>query len=268
MKAVAVNGNYPHKDEPFAYIVFNPKEVGIEFTEQNEAYRPHSGDQFLAAVAGQGQNDDWFISTELSGEEQTISLFARSYSVTYGKEQFEILYSTTDKETASFKAPEGTYKFEASDEWTEYNVSLPKDAKYFAIHYTSPYIWMLMIDDVSYTAKSREVTAYRLYRDKEYLADVPADTRNFVDKGVTTGIHVYNVSALYDGNESKLSAEAQVNLGSGVEEISIDGGSEVTVYDMQGITVAKGRVDDIKKTLPAGIYVIRQGGSAVKLILK
>lgn len=94
-----------------------------------------------------GKTDDWLISPQLSGTAQTISFFAKSTKPNYGNESFEVLASSTGKETADFvlvKAVESV-----PGEWTKYDAELPAGTSYMAIRCTSNDIFALAIDDIT-----------------------------------------------------------------------------------------------------------------------
>lgn len=269
LPSTGLGGNYPHKDEVFPFIVFNPVELGMPVDDDASDFKPHSGNQYFAAVTGVGQNDDWLISEKLSGESQTVSLFARSYNTAYGCEKFEILYSEGSRETADFKAPEGEHSFEVPAEWTEYKVNLPEGAKYFAIHYISPYVWMMMIDDITYSPAVPVVIGYNVYRDKELIGSTDNKEKTaFIDKEAPAGDHVYNVTVRYDENrESDLSNDATVRL-SGVGEIDADIPTYIEVYDINGRVLFKGESSLNALRLQNGIYIVKSGDVTAKMMIK
>jgi len=129
--------SFDHSGDPYAFIVFNPYTLKVNIYGQ---FLPHTGNQYLSCFgadpseAKEGHNDDWLISPLLSGNEQEISFWARAASTSY-PETFEVRYSTTDRDTASFKllATETT----PGDAWHEYKYTLPAGAKYFAVRVIS-----------------------------------------------------------------------------------------------------------------------------------
>lgn len=265
LPSTGLGGSYPHKDEVFPYIVFNPVELDMPLDGAASAFKAHSGNQYFAAITGVGQNDDWLISEKLSGEAQTISLFARSYNTTYGCEKFEILYSDSSRETKDFKAPEGTHSFEVPAEWTEYTVDIPEGAEYFAIHYISPYVWMFMIDDITYTPAVPVVTGYNIYRDRELIATVDAaEGTAFTDSEAPVGDHAYNVTVLYDENrESDLSNDAVITM-SGITIPVSDAKADLEVYDLNGHLLFKGTSSVRDLNLLPGIYIVKSNGTVTK----
>lgn len=268
LPSTGLGGYYPHKDEVFPFIVFNPIELDMPVEDEAADFKAHSGDQYFAAITGNGQNDDWLISEKLSGEKQTVSLFARSYNVMYGCEKFEILYSDGTREIADFKAPEVDHSFEVPAEWTEYKVEIPEGAQYFAIHYISPYVWMLMLDDISYSPAVPVVTGYNVYRDKKLVGTLEGNASEYTDLNVAEGAHSYNVTVIYDGqNESDLSNEATMIV-SGVSSVVPDADTFMEVYDIEGrlLFSGKSRLDDLGLT--PGIYIVQYDGKVLKTTIR
>ncbi|MDE7119137.1 MAG: choice-of-anchor J domain-containing protein, partial [Muribaculaceae bacterium] len=216
---------------------------------RNYGFNAHSGNRLLAAVfnAYGVRNDDWAISPELPGHAQAVSLWARSYSSKY-PDSFEILYSTTDKETASFVSAARFENIPAA--WKEYAAQIPAGARYFAIRYFSCDAFILMVDDVTFAkagnaAERYEVVGYNVYRDKELAGSVGADVTEFVDGGATRDAHRYHVTALYAAQgESDPSAPVVADLNSlqspvaGACNITVTGGlGQINIDGAQGLTV-------------------------------
>lgn len=208
---------FPHSQEPYAFIVFNPSETGLDVTESaNENLKPHSGEQYLACFDAAGaQNDDWLISPELSGKAQMVNFYAKNIGTVSGSfvEQFNVLYSTTGKEPEDFKLLTPT-PVSAVDSWTEYTYNLPVGAVYFAIQVVSKDQFALLVDDITYNGKSLVLTGYNVYRNKKQIASVPADATSFTDNDVTgSGTASYAVSAVYSIGESGASDMVSVPAG-------------------------------------------------------
>ena len=154
---------YPHINEPAAFQVFNPSEIGLSA----EYWDAHSGDQMLVSWAVgplSAENptvpvtDHWLISPLLPGNAQTISFFVKSPTDTYGLETFSVYYSTTGVAKENF-IKLNTSLTSAPLEWTEVTVDLPQDAKYFAIVHNSCDTYALLVDDITYTSVAEEASA-------------------------------------------------------------------------------------------------------------
>lgn len=267
LPSTALAGTYPHKGEAYPFIIFNPESVGIPVDGAGAAFKPVSGRQFLAAVAGDGDNDDWRISEELSGDAQTVALMARSYNTQYGPELLEVLYSEGSLDPEDFMAPDGDHDFAVPAEWTRYEVTLPVGAKRFALHYKSGYNWMLMIDDVEYTPAAPEIEGYNIYRNREVIATVESPEHSFLDGNVGDGDHVYNVTALYRHlGESALSNDVTVSV-SAIEDVLYDRDSDdVTIYTPAGVDLYRGKLSEAGKTLPVGIYIAVGAHKSFKVV--
>ena len=213
--------------------------------------------------------DDWIISPAQLGA-QTLKFFVRQASSTdpsassyYGYETFEVLYSTTDTEVASFTKL-GDYKVE-SDDWTEISVDLPEDTKYFAIHHTSLDIFALYIDDVTYLAGAGEIVGYNIYVDQEQVGSVEGNVLSFAIAGLS-GAHEIAVTAVYaDGIESLpvyVTSEAKgMNEFTAIESI-LSKNEPFDVYTLNGVQVRK-QTRSIEG-LKAGVYVV----NGLKVIIK
>jgi hypothetical protein len=225
---------FKHEGNPFAYIVFNPTEANIDTTMTGYGtFAAHSGDQYLASFKPAyyyTANDDWLISPALSGNKQTVKFFAKAF-VTYYAEKFEVPYSTNSTDTADFKNMALSEQTVSSDQWTEYNVDLPDGAKYFAIHNVGNNGFMFMVDDVTYMPKSGVIKGYNIYRDGELIAFVEGENTTYVDASSNSGSHNYNVSVVYEDDESAFSNTATVYVPT---SININGTSASNVLGEKG----------------------------------
>lgn len=225
---------FPNSGVPTAFIAFNPKAANIDLNV-NTQLAPHSGDQYLASFSSSadGGNDDWLISPVLDGSAQTISFYAKSETSRYALEQFEVLYSTTDNEVGSFQKIGSTFTAPASDTaWTKFNVEIPQNSKYFAIHVITKDGFIFMLDDVSYHNGRLTVSGYNIYRDGELIATVGADATSFTDTNAGAGNHTYNVSVVYTVGESGLSNNASIT--NAISNIVVEDGKVVRIYSVDG----------------------------------
>jgi len=253
----------------------------------NETFAAHSGVKYLAAMFryDDGTVDDWAISPVLSGNAQTISFYAKSYSSEY-PEKIEILYSTGSTNTADFISVRAAEV--VPNDWTEYTAELPAGAKYFAIRSCATSSFMLMIDDVTYETSAIQadlaIVGYNIYRDGVKLNVEPVEEATYTDAVVTDGEHSYVVTVVYDKGESKISNVVTL-ITSGIESIvakianvsvsnktitvanangksvSIYTADGKTVYDAAGSGLARIRVE-------SGVYIVKVGNSVMKTIVK
>lgn len=265
--------------EAFGFMLFDCSD-----SKFNSTYNAHSGNKYFMAFTNNAQKmDDWLISPELNGKAQTISFFARGYHPNY-PESFEILYSTTGKESTDFKAI-AVHK-NVGYEFREYSADLPEGARYFAIRCVSKGGMMFIVDDITYAPKSYDikVEGYNVYRDGSLVASrVPS--REYIDDPKTGDLHVYNVTAIYNYGESGVSAPASIEYTSGIDgvtaqtcKVSVDGtrimitapaGTQVVIYTVAGLTLYSETSNGfIEYDALPGVYAVRTGDKITKIIVK
>ena len=245
----------PHEGEAFAYIVFNPAQLGISTATYPE-FTPHSGKQYMVSMAAStyyapSGNDDWLISPELSGKAQTISLYARSYynDVEYVyPESFEICTSTGGTAASDFTTVVATNR-DLPFEWTEYTADLPEGTKRFAIHCISVDKFALFVDDVTYSVAAPSIVGYNIYVDGKLVATLGADQTTWTS--TASGEHKYEVSVVYDKGES---APVEANASTGISLTTAELASPQDVYTADGRLVRRNATTI--KGLPRGIYVV------------
>lgn len=144
---------HPNSGVAQAYIVFNPWQVSdlaADYMQMfADIFAPHSGEQSMMSTGttidtGTPTNN-WLITPELSGEEQTVSFWVNApgdevsrgeQNPNSGPETFDLYYSEDDTNPNSF-IKINKYSYEAVYDWKQYNIDLPEGAKYFAIVHTS-----------------------------------------------------------------------------------------------------------------------------------
>lgn len=250
------NGTEPNIGSASAFEVWSPTGYFIP----GQGLDPHSGGNCLAAVykvrssgSGYVAADDWLISPELSGQSQTISFWVNNMkSGNYGSESYQVLSSSSDKETTSFKQIGADYT-QSDSAWRQVSVELPEGARYFAIRRNTNASDQLIffLDDITYTA-GRTPVSYNVYRDGK-LAGSTGNT-GFSEFVAGDATHVYSVTAVYiDGCES---LPVQLDVTTGINDVSINTGNIKSgdIYTLDGILVRKNAAGTI--CLPKGIYII------------
>ncbi len=249
----------------------------------DQSYAAHSGSKYLAALFrfDDGQTDDWAISPELDGKEQSISFFAKSFSGSY-PEYIQVLYSTGSLDTKSFQPLCELTK--VPSEWAPLSITLPAGAKRFAIRSSSSGSFMLMIDDITFTpaASTLNLTlaGYNVYRDGEKLNLSTLTETAYLDTEGTAD-HKYVVTAVYDGKgESGASNEASLN--SGLDEITLNaeiyaadghiilsglGNAPAAIHAVDGKAVYSGK-GDAKVAVAPGVYLVKAGKMIEKVVVR
>ncbi|MBD5368844.1 MAG: hypothetical protein HDR83_06260 [Bacteroides sp.] len=266
--------NNPYQTAPIGFQLFN-REVAEVQPQYWEDAAAHSGESFMLAPSAAGTlNDNWLISPRLSGREQTITFWAKGFSIAW-PESFKVYYSTTgntvDCFTEVIAEATGLSSTDIPEEWTMYTYTLPAGATYFAICHDSYDSLALFVDDVTYEGSSAvpddlEVTGYHVFRDGQQLTDEPVKETEYVDALPTdkpgTFNYDYAVVPVYNhGTARATHANVSVSV-SGIEEISIEAltGAE-TIYNLSGMKV------DRKNIIP-GVYIIATPERAKKAFLK
>ena len=256
---------YEGMGQPSSWLVFNPIDRNyptVAWWGGDNGWNPVSGKQFFASVSVKdGTSDDWLISPELSGEEQTLSFFVHGYTT----EHFEVLYSTSGRNTENFTLLASET---APFVWTQHSYDLPEGARYFAIRNVSDVnSYCLFVDDIHFSpASGRGVlqmaeNGYNLYRNGELLTTLPASATSYVDHPVRNeNLHVvYHVTALYNLGESAAD-EAEVFFTEGIKDAT------VRTTAPEGVFFVDGR----RLTAPVrGLNIIRQtDGTTRKVFIK
>lgn len=272
---------YPNVEKPMAFMVFNPNEAGLS----SSLWGAHSGNQTMACfLTTSGQNDDWLISPELDGKEQTIKFWTKAPDCSYyeTQETIQVLYSTTGTETADFIQTGQDIKV-GSEQWKQLSVTLPEGAKYFAIRCISKDQYILYIDDVTYRPAQNTLTllGYNVYRDEQKLTSSPITETTYVDKA-PAGEYSYTVTAVYNEGESIHSnkySNAATGIGTNTSDgISVKGGyghidvscpdsSQVKIVSVSGRQVYSGH-GTARISLPKGVYIVKAGDKTAKTIVK
>lgn len=262
----------------------------------NRSFAAASGTKYLAQMYAVSDPyateawpcDDWIISPELTGEAQTISFHARSYSSTY-LESFEVLWSSGSIEPGEFELLDSRTNIPA--QWGNYEFELPEGARRFAIRATSFNRFMLFVDDITYIPQSEKdihVVGYNVWRDGILLTDTPITGNELTDDEPEGMAHTstYVVTTVYDKGESGPSNEAVPSKSSSVGSTSA---MAVSISASEGfvwvkgacglkvvVTTADGRVlhadiastDDLRIPAPSGVAIVRAGEKSAKVLVR
>ena len=274
---------FPGNGLPFAYTVFNCDGTthGMDdATTQmfKQRFSGHDSEQSMMSFGNLGDattgNNDWLISPELSGKPQTISFFTKAPQcdyANYGPEDFYVAYSTSGKDVNDFKK---IHTDNAADNinWKKVSVKLPEGAKYFAIIHTSTVPQSsygfepagLLIDDITYESAPLQIVGYNVYRDNKLIAK--NTSMNEVTAFDTDGTDndKYYVVTLYNVGKSGPSNVASV-VSTDINNVTTNAASDNTtfIYTTSGVLVGNN-----VSTLPAGIYIVKQGNKKNKIVVR
>src|SRR5690554_2099496 len=147
---------FPNQGEIPSYIVFNPIAVSLENADAK------TGSKYMAAFASYEDiggaplavtQSDWLISPEiqLGGEGNVVSFWAKSHTLQYGAERFNVLVSTGSVNPEDFtQISSGAYTEASFEEWTEYSYDLSGyegEAVRVAIQCVSNDSFIFVVDD-------------------------------------------------------------------------------------------------------------------------
>lgn len=295
--ALSTHPNYPNAPgigdcSPLAWGVLD---YDSGFASHYSIFQGHTGSKSLVAIANDmyvpdaKPNDDWAISPELFGCAQTVSFWARSLTddPEWGIEKFEILYSTTGTDIASFtKISDESV---CSTEWVKFTFSVPEGAKHFAIRYIANDTYSMFLDDFTFipagASADLSLLGYHIYRNSARITGEPHGDIVYTDDKADAGVHTYVVTALYDKGESRASNAISLET-SGLDTIGAEGlrisaeGRTITVTGAAGtmvsVTAADGRTlaadratDTFRHTVATpGVYIVTAAGTSVKVVVK
>lgn len=264
--------------------------IGVNADDNTSMFgQAHTGSSFMGALYcyDRSVNDDWLISPELKGIEQTASVWVRSMTDYYGGDRCEFLYSTTGTSLNDFKSLGGYQGIPAR--WTEIKVNLPEGARYLAIRCVSGYQLMFCVDDVTFvTADAEHIdmthSGYNVWRDGVKINTEPVTEPSYLDTTADENGHTYHVTSIYDLGESAVSNAATVGKYVGVDAVDAEGviirtsdrtiviegvaaTDVVTISAIDGVVVWNGR-GAASVEVGNGIYIVRAGGRTAKVIVK
>lgn len=202
-------------------------------------------------------SDDWLISPELPGVAQTLTFDVKAFN-DYGAQTYQVLYSTTGKETTDF-----TLIQEVTDNggaWSTVNYELPEGTKYFAIRNITDGDngFVLAVDNIKYLAGGSEPVGYNVYVDEEFVKTTTETTATV--EFTQTKEYKFSVTAVYPGEVESQPVSVTMSLTTGIEQLMATGKS-VRVYSLDGKYI--GTMSNTK-SLKKGTYII----DTKKVVLK
>ena len=247
---------YQHQGEQFAFINWQPADI----FESSKEFNAHSGGKAAVAIYQVDESandyvdaDNWLISPQLSGKAQTVRFWVnnlKAQDASYGTENFDVLVSETDNDTAHFVKKGDTY-VQASGEWTEISVDVPEGTKFFAIHHITGKnnVFVFMVDDATFETGSGPIS-YNIYRDGVCIGSsykVTSDEMQY-----DNAAHKYSVTAVYaDGAESQ---PVEIDITTAIQKVNANGEVVYDVYTIDGKQLLKGARS--LGTLAKGIYIV------------
>lgn len=233
---------FPGSADPMGWVVLEPQTIPrVGGGTHADRFPPYSGDKYMVAYNPKsGDNKDWLITPELSGNAQEISFMARAESARSGREMFEVYYSVTGTKLADMIRLDNIDWRTTLSGWEEYKFQVPEGAKYFAVRCVSHNRLAMHIDDFKYesapTPLKVKLLGYNVYRNGERINDqiIAATTYRDMPEADDNSV-VYTVRAVYDRGEASHSNAVNKSDMSGIGTIYMDiDPNTQPVYDIQG----------------------------------
>ena len=257
----------PVYGKEFAFTAFNPNAIASDLNVLQIApgLTPHSGNQFAAAVYSYRDGevvdaDNWLISPILSGNSQTVMFYVFNIAVSDGgtptpyTEKFDVLYSTTNTDSAAFHKLEsseadGINLRNVAPNWKKVTVNLPEGATYFAIHHNTMAnnTYIFGVDDVTFEkgtlGQNDSIVGFRIYRDGEYIGCCGGDTHVYIDPNGSEK-SVYTIVVVYEDKDghrylSGVSNEASPSGATAVQAVNVQAAADEHVYNLVGQRVSR-----------------------------
>ena len=242
--------------------------------------------------------DDWAVLHPMrleAGKRYEIGCDAKGTS-SYYTETFEVVVAT-DSDIESLRGgtsivPRTDTNAENYSTYTSVFVPSETGVYYVAVRCISADKYAFLVDDFTMITADDVVTdleliGYHVYCDNKRITDSPLTETSYIHTGLSNGIHVYNVSCLYNYGESAPSNTVEIDFGmTGVDGVGtgsariVASNGKITVYGAEGVEVcvcdALGRVlhSGVASSsvtvveVPAGVYVVRVGTSSAKVMLR
>lgn len=249
---------FDYQNDNKAFQVWCPKELDLD-EESASNLMPYSGDKCLIAWyanismdGAQPYNDDYLISPAIKGGTE-VSFYLKKVDKNISGETYEIMYSTTTQDPSAFNVLKAD---EAPSEWQQVKVTMPADAKYFAIHYTGILKDGIMVDDISYVSMlyALSVDGFNVFCNGKKINGETVKSANFTDKNIGEECRGYQVSVVYNLGESNASDKVYVGNTSGIEDITELKSDSYTIYSIDGKLISR----NLKRmpALHSGSYII------------
>ena len=254
--------------QPVAPMVFNPWKTTPAMMPSDPAVAAPTGNKTIIFFSPQrAKADKWLISPAIDIREgYVLTTTLKSYDMMY-TESVEFCVATEGAEPDDFKVVSVANNVPAG-QWTLYQTDLSDYAGKkvrLALHYVSYDTFFLQLDDFMVGPESGDavfvdygnVLRYDIYVDGVKVGE--SATPTFTLKGLSDGMHVIGIVAVYKNGESEMGT-ITVNVTNGVETVARNANEEPqTVYTISGQQVV---ADGTK--LQKGFYIVKNGNQTRK----
>lgn len=240
------NCNWLNNAVEQAFIVFNPSKTTPAL---GAAWASHSGAKYFASFYdAKKANADMMIHPVSVGG-GTLSFYTFGVGYEGENETYKVLYSKTDTLPASFISIPNTANEIAAQEWTLVSCSVPQDAKYIAIQYTSHDKFAFCVDDVTYAVGNIvKPKSFEFYVDGAKVGTAAANASEYTFTGLSAGAHVVGLKTVFGSGVSELvttninisSTPTVVNMAVAVNEL--EASATLTFSAAAGVTPSSYKV--------------------------
>lgn len=286
------NWDFPGEEEPHAFIVFDGTWPQIPAQSLN-VLRAHSGDKFLLALSPLNYTpaNDWLVSPEVEPGSD-VSFWLSSISTSYGADMVGVYASDGSENPDDFEMV--LFKRKDKQAWEKVSVTLPDNARRFAIRYYSTDTFGIMIDDISYTPLGGVATlcGFELEKNGQILKSFDMPLYEYVDSEANSDEQRYRVTPIVkreDGSISKgepsptavVSGVNVVNqlksdgisvktIGNYIEVSGLQQSSEIILSSLDGINIApdmRGASNAIYH-VESGVYCLNIDGATYNIYIR
>lgn len=295
------NYEFPNMRDPMAFIIINPSRTDGSMIDGG-FMDTHSGERVMVSFAtSNGEvNNDFFISPALDmATDFVVSFWARCYDERRYPETLRVGYSVSGCEADDFEWV-GEPVTVANEEWKQFIVNLPKEARYVALNYISQDKYYVAIDDVFIGSADKipgdeassvirkaagEPLRYEVYLDGEKLTET-TETQYLLGN-LATGDHVAGVKSCYASGTTEMTTASFTISKSGIEaadaalkeSVTVNGnqilvktaiGSVVRICGVDGTEIASVVASDghFEICLSSGVYVVSTHVSNTKIVIR
>lgn len=252
-----------------APMVFNPYKTVPAMLPTDQAIAAVTGDKSIVFFSSQrAKSDKWLITPAINIRDNfRFSFKAKGYSSMY-PESLELCVSTEASTNPADFATISQVDQLTSEAWSLYYSDLDEYAGQtvrLAVRYTSYDAFLAQVDDVTVGPQSGQgeyidygnVVRYEIYLDGAKVGE--SETPEFVLTNLPDGEHTVGIKAVYQNGTSEM-ATYTIAAQAGVMQVVVDSSdAPAELFDLSGR-----RID--AATAPAGVYILRQGDKATKII--
>lgn len=252
-----------------APMVFNPYKTVPAMLPSDPAIAAATGDKSVIFFSSQmAKSDKWLITPPITIRENfRFSFKGKGYTSMY-TESLELCISTeASTNPADFTVISQVDQL-TSEMWSLYYTDLDEYAGQtvrLAVRYTSYDAFLAQVDDVTVGPQDGQgeyidygnVVRYEIYLDGVKVGE--SELPQFVLTGLSEGDHTVGIKAIYQNGASEMATYTVAGKSGVMQIVGDDANAPAELFDLSGRRVNAAEA-------PAGVYILRQGSKATKII--